>query len=275
MRPGPKPTLRDLEAAPFAQQHVGCGHAYVFEQHFARPVRHTVVTEHGQRTLHIDSRRIARHQNHRLLLVPVRIVRIGLAHEDENLAARIDRAGGIPLAPVDHIVVAVANDRRFDVGRIAGRHPRFRHGKARADFPGEQRCQPFLLLLFRAVTGQHFHVAGIGRRAIERLGSEQGTSHDFAQRRIFEVGQSGAVLRMGQEQIPESGGLALDLDLLDDRGHFHRPDFLGFAEKALLVRINVLVHEGEQALLKIFYFLRVFEIHVPPSLNCACLPGLR
>ena len=82
---GPEAALRDLEAAPFAEQHVGRRHAHVLEQHFGGAVGHAVEAEHRQRAQDLDARRVHRHEDHRLLPVAVRIVRIGLAHEDEIL----------------------------------------------------------------------------------------------------------------------------------------------------------------------------------------------
>ncbi len=72
------------------------------------------------------------------------------------------------------------------------------------------------------------------------------------------------MFRVRQEQIPEPRGASFRLDLLDDGRHFQRSDFLGFAEQALFVRIDVLVHEGAQALLKLLHFLRMLEIHALP-----------
>ena len=61
----------------------------------------------------------------------------------------------------------------------------------------------------RAVADQHFHVAGVGRRAVEDFGREAGdAAHDFAERRVLEVGQPGAVLALRQEQIPQPAARA-------------------------------------------------------------------
>ena len=46
---GTEPSLRDLEAAPFALQHVGRGHAHVGEIDLHVPVRRVVGVEHGER----------------------------------------------------------------------------------------------------------------------------------------------------------------------------------------------------------------------------------
>ena len=56
---------------------------------------------------YLDAWRVGRHQNHGLLRMP-RGLRVGLAHDNENGAARVAHARGPPFAAVDHIVVAVA-----------------------------------------------------------------------------------------------------------------------------------------------------------------------
>ena len=48
-------------------------------------------------------------------------------------------------------------------------------------------------LFRRAVAREHFHVARVGRRTVEHFGSHVAAAHDFAQRRVFEIGQPGAL----------------------------------------------------------------------------------
>ena len=158
-----------------------------------------------------------RHEDHRLLPVPAAL-RVGLAHEDAELAARVARARGPPLAPVEDVVVAVALDAASDVGGVGGGDARLGHGEARADLAGEQRFEPLLLLLGRAVAGQHLHVAGVGRRAVEHLGRPGDAPHHLAQRRVLEVGQAGAVARRRAGRGSTARPPAPGLQLLHDRG---------------------------------------------------------
>ena len=86
--PGTQAALRNLEAAPFAEQHIGGRHAHVLEVDLHVPVRRIVEAEHrsgaagslmpaasrGTRIIDCCRCRGAR--------------RIGLAHEDEQAAAR-------------------------------------------------------------------------------------------------------------------------------------------------------------------------------------------
>ena len=218
MRPGPSRPCAISKPRPFAEQHVRRGHADVFEKDFGRPIRHAVESEHRDRPQHLHARRIHRHQDHRLLPVAIWIIRIGLAHEDADLAARVGGVRRVPLAAVDDVVVAVADDRTFDVGGVAGGHRRFGHRETGADFACQQRLQPlFPDAHARCIARQHFHIAGIRRRAVEHLGRQMRPAHHLAQRRVFEVGQPGAMFAFRQEQIPQARFARLRLQLLDDR----------------------------------------------------------
>ena len=87
--PGAEPPLRDFEPAPFAEEHVARRHADVLEHHLSMSVRRIVVAEDVQHPHDRHAGRIARDEDHRLLLVAIGIGRIRLAHEDEHLAARV------------------------------------------------------------------------------------------------------------------------------------------------------------------------------------------
>ena len=83
-----------------------------FVEHDLRgPIGHAVEAEHGKRAHDLHAGRVLADQDHGLLAVAVGAVRLGLAHEDDDLAARVGGPGGIPFAPVDDVFVAVARDR--------------------------------------------------------------------------------------------------------------------------------------------------------------------
>src|SRR5207253_1077922 len=88
----PEPALGDLEAPTLPEQNVFDGHTNVLEHDLSSAIGHTVVAQHGQRTQHPDSRRVFWHENHRLLAVLIWIARIGLAHEDSDLACHNGQA---------------------------------------------------------------------------------------------------------------------------------------------------------------------------------------
>ena len=97
------------------------------------------------------------------------VVGIGLTHEDNNLAARIRRPRSKPFVTVDEVAITIALDARLDVGGVTGRHRRLGHGERRTDLAFQQRREPLPFLFVAAVARQHFHVARVGRRAVERF----------------------------------------------------------------------------------------------------------
>ena len=58
---GAQAALRDLEAAAFAQQHVGGGDAHIGKGHFGVAVRGVIVAEDGEHAIDFDAGRIERH----------------------------------------------------------------------------------------------------------------------------------------------------------------------------------------------------------------------
>ena len=73
MRPGPKPTLRDLEAAALAKQHVGGGHTHIVVDDLGVADRRIVISEHAHVAHDPDARRFLWYQHHRLLQMLVGI----------------------------------------------------------------------------------------------------------------------------------------------------------------------------------------------------------
>ena len=184
----PEASLRDFEAAALAKQHVLLGHAHIGEAQLAMAVRRVEVAEHRQHALLFDAGRIHWHQDHGLLLVRVRVVRVRLPHQDQDLAALVAGARGPPFAAVDNVIAAVLLDGNRNVRGVGGGHIRLGHGEARADFAGQQRLQPALLLRLAAIADQHLHVARVRRGAVEHLRPPMRAAHDLRKRRVFEIG---------------------------------------------------------------------------------------
>ena len=58
-----------------------------------------------------------------------------------------------------------------------------------------------------------------GAEQLKTSGAERDAAHDFAQRRVIEVGQAfGRALRLRQEQVPQPGCACFGLELFDDGG---------------------------------------------------------
>jgi len=123
-------------------------------------------------------------------------------------------------------------------------------------------CCLYVLLLGAAELVQNLHVAGVGRRAVARLGGDPGAPEDLGERRVVAVGQPRAVLGVGQEHVPQPGLAGALLQLLDD-GRLVM-GIAGVTELALVHRlcgIDVLLHEGVEALFEFRGALAWLEVH--------------
>ena len=140
MRPGPSRPCAISKPAPFAEQQVGRRHAHVLELDLHMAVRRVVIAVDGQAPLDGDARRVHRHQDHRLLAV-LGVARVGLAHQDRDLAARIARARRPPFAAVDDIIVAVAVDAHSMLVASDEATARLGHQEGRADLAAHQRAR--------------------------------------------------------------------------------------------------------------------------------------
>ena len=202
-----------------------------------------------------------------------RRVRIGHRHHDRE--ARADGARCEPLETVDHVVVAVAVGARAQAGGIRARNLGLGHREAGADLAREQRLEPALLLLGRAELGEDLHVAGVRSGAVEGARRQRAAAHDLAERRVLEIGQTRAVLRVGQEEVPEPERLRLALELFQ-----HLRLVVGVAGALdLLLRdrlggIDVLVHEALDLRLQQLHLVGRLEIHVG-SRGSGSDPGFR
>ena len=252
--------LGDQEPHPLAGQDVARRNAHVLERQDAVALR-LGVAEDRRAALDGHAWRVERAEDHRLLLVG-RGRRIGLTHDHEDPAVGVQRPGRPPLAPVEHVLVAVALDTHPDVGRVRRGDIRLGHRKPGADLAVEQRPQPTVLLLLAAEVMQDLHVARVRRVAVARLRGDLGSAHDLRKRRVLEIGQPGAVLGVGKEQVPQPAPSRLSLQLLHHgRMGVRRPGRGQFLGIHLLGWIHVSVHEGHQPLLKVHGALRRLEVH--------------
>src|ERR1700736_5607736 len=136
----------------------------------------------------------------------IRILRVRLAHEDEELAAWVHRPRCPPLPAIDHEVVALANDAALDIRGIRGRDIGFRHRETGTDLSIQKRTQPSILLFRGAEAVEDLHVPGIRRRAVEDLRGPWDLAHDFAERCVLEVGEPGTEVGLGKEEVPQPRG---------------------------------------------------------------------
>lgn len=161
--------LHDFVPPTFTQDHGVEWDTDVGEGDVAVAVGGVVVAVHAQHAVDLDPGSVGGDQHHRLALVLVGVVRVGLTHGDEDLAAVVPRARGPPLAAVEEVVVALSFHPELDVGPVGGGNVRFGHQEGRPDLAGHQRFEPLFLLCRVAVPRDDFHVAGVRGRTVTRL----------------------------------------------------------------------------------------------------------
>ncbi len=222
---GTQTALRNLEATPFAKQQILGWNQHIGECHLCMAVRGMIIAVNRQEALHLDTRRLEIDQDHRLLTVDV-CLRVGLSHQDRELASRVAGTRRPPFAPVDDIMVAIPPDRGADVGGIGRGDIGFGHEECGTDFAIHQRPEPAILMRPCPVAMQDFHVPGIGSRAIEDLGSPADPAHLFGAQGIFEIGEAlpgkletildmRLTARWRHEQVPQAGAPGAGLEPLD------------------------------------------------------------
>ena len=164
-------------------------------------------------------------------------------------------------------MIAVALDGGLDIGRVRRCHRGLGHQEGGADFAVHQRLEPLLLVLLGAVTHQHFHVAGIGRRAVEHFRGPADVAHLLGQRRIFQIAQSRAaefvvlMRRRRHEHVPETFGARLLLQFFEDRNHLPALACLVLLLVDRHRGPHVLVHERLHPVEPIFLTVRHVEVH--------------
>ena len=220
-----------------------------------------VETEYGQVTLNGDPRGVRVHQYHRLLLVTRRI-RVGLAHEYDDVAAFVVQARTPPLAAVDHIFVAIPLYPALDIGGVGRRDRGLGHAEYRPRLAVEERKQPPVLVFLRAEVRDHFHVSGIRRRTIESLRADMRAPHHLGERCIFEVAESGTIFRVPHEQIPQPGPLGFAFQVVNYGGGVPRRIVRSYLLLVkIFVRIYMLVHKARDSRDQIPDLVGVIEIH--------------
>jgi hypothetical protein len=96
-------------------------------------------------------------------------------------------------------MIAVAHDGERDIRRVGASDIGLGHGECGAYVAGQQTRQPGRLLFRCGEVQQHFHIAGIGRTAIEHFGREQTAAGELGDRRVIQIAQSCAETCVGQK----------------------------------------------------------------------------
>ncbi len=135
------------------------------------------VSHHGNGAHDIEAGGIGRDDD--LACAAMRLgIRIGHHHRDGEGGA--DRAGSEPFVPVDYVVVTFADGAGLELGRVGARRVRLGHRETGANLAVEAGLEPSLFLLVGAEFGENFHVAGVGRHAVEGARAKRASAHEFA-----------------------------------------------------------------------------------------------
>ena len=200
---GPEAPLGDFKPAAGAQDNIVFRYTNVGEFLVHMAVGRIVHGKHVHGPQILEPRRVGGHQDLRLLQVLGRI-RVGLDHDDHDLAAGVAGTGDIMLLAVDDPLIPLEHGGSTDIGGVRGCDTRLGHSVSRADLALHQGFQPLLLLGLAAVLVQHFHVAGIRGGAVENLGGNVGLAHLFRQVGVLNGVEAGAGFTVGQEEVPQS-----------------------------------------------------------------------
>ena len=191
------------------------------------PERLVVVAHRREHPLDRDAGGIARHQHHGVAACR------SASGSDSPMKTMILHSG-LPIPVENHLRPLMTTSSpsidggRGHVGRVRGGDVGFGHAERAADPRVEHRLQPLALLVRRPVAQQHLHVAGVGGVAVEHERRERRAAHHLGHGCVVDVGQPLAAIGpevrgipagvlLGQEQVPQSLGAGLGLQLLDHR----------------------------------------------------------
>ena len=162
-------------------------------------------------------------------------------------------------------MITIRLDLRFDIGGVGRCDRWFSHQKRRADFPIEQRLQPLLLLRWRAVFHQHFHIASVGRSAVENFRRNVATPGQLGDWRVISIGKARAKSRIGVEHVPQACRLRLVFQLVNDRRDFPtpfaRPELRMLTFIGLVALIDIFIHEFGNAFEIVLTAVGIGEMH--------------
>ena len=128
----------------------------------------------------------------------------------------------------------------------------------------QQGHKPLRALRRCGKTVQQFHVAGIGRAAVEHLTGPGNAAHDFCQRRIVKVAQAGtrlSICQVRQKQVPKAFLARKAFEVLQKRGWVQA--VVHGTVPGRVVRQNITLHERLQLLAQCQRPGRMCEVHGP------------
>src|SRR6185369_8712500 len=164
----PESLLRDREALAFPAQQIALRHAAVLVSDFRMTGVIAALVAHDADVSHyLKSRRGYRNDDLARTFVWIRVLRIGYGHHNGEASAFGRRSE--PLVTVDDVIVTVFQSRRAHPSRIRSGMLGFSHGETTAHVATREWFEIFLFLIGRAMGQENFHVADVGRLAVEQI----------------------------------------------------------------------------------------------------------
>ncbi len=161
-----QPRLPHGKTCALTTQQVADRHPDILEDHLGVGVGVRVMGKYRQVSNNLKTRRIGGHQHETLTLG---LGRIGRCDADDNhhSAVFMRGIGTKPLTPINHILIAFADNAGFQVCWVRGRSPRFCHGKCRTYLTFQQGGKPLTFLLRRGEQLQQLHIRYIRSMAVK------------------------------------------------------------------------------------------------------------
>jgi len=215
---GTETGLRQCETPAFLSEEIRHRYAYILEHHFAVTLGRVVVHD-GHVAPDVQAGSIHRHQDHRM--TGVRKAGFGGdSHHDAQLAVRMQRPRGEPLAAIDHVLVA---DRRMLVRMLVASA----EATSGSVIAKQERISPC-----SNGVSQRSACSGVANRCSSSMLPVSGalqlnTSEAHGRRPTISASGAYSTLlspgarlvgtQAGQEQVPQAFGLGLGLQIIDQR----------------------------------------------------------
>ncbi len=142
-------------------------------------------------------------------------VGVGDGHHDRK--ARSVGRRGKPFAAVDHIMIAIAHGHCPHPDRVGAGVVGLGHGKTTANIAAHQGGQPAILLGLGAEFAEDFHVASVGRLAVDDVMAERTLAELFADQSVLHAVEPQPAVRSRNMRGPEAQRLHLPSDRIQFR----------------------------------------------------------
>jgi hypothetical protein len=125
----------------------------------------------------------------------------------------------MPYLPIQHPLVPLLMHSQLNIRRIRAGHLWLRHQKGAPDLALQQRLQPSILLLLRAILRKDLHIPRIGRRTVRRFRRRPALAQTLRHQPVLQIAEAGTLFEVvfGQEHVPETQLLCALLEVFNNR----------------------------------------------------------